>query len=102
LISLTDDSWLLNRFRIGVAIKPVDWLKIYAQGKTHGTTRVRPITPSANGCVGAEIDLVATYQPVKFLTFLAGYSHFFAGDYLADTGPSEDADFGYAQAPLSF
>jgi hypothetical protein len=31
--SLTDDNWLLNRFRIGVAIKPVDWLKIYAQGQ---------------------------------------------------------------------
>ena len=31
--SLTDDNWLLNRFRIGVAIKPVDWLKIYAQTK---------------------------------------------------------------------
>ena len=35
--SLTDDSWLLNRFRIGVAITPVDWLKSYAQGKTHGS-----------------------------------------------------------------
>ena len=29
--SLTDDNWFLNRFRIGVAIKPVDGLKIYAQ-----------------------------------------------------------------------
>jgi len=42
------------------------------------------------------------YQPVKFLTFLAGCGHFFAGDYLADTGPSDDADFGYVQAALSF
>jgi hypothetical protein len=32
----------------------------------------------------------------------AGYSHFFAGDYLADTGPSDDADFGYLQATISF
>jgi hypothetical protein len=29
--SLTDDNWFLNRFRLGVAIKPVDWLKLYAQ-----------------------------------------------------------------------
>ena len=26
-----DDSWLLNRFRIGLAFKPVSWLKIYGQ-----------------------------------------------------------------------
>ena len=31
--ALTDDSWLLQRFRIGVAVKPADWLKIYAQGQ---------------------------------------------------------------------
>ena len=24
-----------------------------------------------------------------------GYSHFFAGDYLSDTGAADDADFGY-------
>jgi Alginate export len=70
--------------------------------RANGTTRVRPITPSANSYVGSEIDLVVTYQPVKFLTFLAGYSHFFAGDYVADTGPSDDADFGYVQATISF
>jgi len=29
--SLTDDNWFLNRFRLGLAIKPVDWLKLYAQ-----------------------------------------------------------------------
>ena len=26
-----DDSWLLNRFRLGLAFKPVSWLKIYGQ-----------------------------------------------------------------------
>src|SRR6266480_2798877 len=70
--------------------------------RANGTTKVRPITPSASSYVGAEIDFVATYQPVKFLTFLAGYSHFFAGAYVADTGPSDDADFGYVQAIISF
>src|SRR5437867_860971 len=33
LNSLTDDTWLLQRFRLGVAIKPAGWLKIYAQGQ---------------------------------------------------------------------
>src|SRR5688572_4525210 len=31
--SLTDDNWFLNRFRIGMALKPTDWLTIYAQGQ---------------------------------------------------------------------
>ncbi len=31
--ALTDDGWLLQRFRIGMLIKPVSWLKIYAQGQ---------------------------------------------------------------------
>jgi hypothetical protein len=31
--ALTDDGWLLQRFRIGLLIKPVSWIKIYAQGQ---------------------------------------------------------------------
>ncbi|MBA3385094.1 MAG: alginate export family protein, partial [Chthoniobacterales bacterium] len=26
-----DDAWLLNRFRLGLALKPVSWFKFYAQ-----------------------------------------------------------------------
>src|SRR5207302_1347225 len=26
-----DDAWLLNRFRLGLTVKPVSWLKIYGQ-----------------------------------------------------------------------
>src|ERR671933_210446 len=28
-----DDSWLLNRFRLGLAVKPVSWLKFYGQAQ---------------------------------------------------------------------
>jgi hypothetical protein len=73
--------------------------------RANGITKVRPITPasrSASSYVGSEIDLLVTYQPVKFLNIWAGYSHFFAGDYLSATGPSDDADFGYVQATISF
>ncbi len=31
--SLTDDNWFLNRFRIGLLLKPMPWLKLYAQGQ---------------------------------------------------------------------
>ena len=73
--------------------------------RANGTSKVRPITPAsrdASSYVGSEIDLLVTYQPVKFLNIWAGYSHFFAGDYLNATGPSDDADFGYVQATISF
>src|SRR5204863_6845286 len=26
-----DDVWILNRFRLGLTVKPVSWLKIYGQ-----------------------------------------------------------------------
>ncbi len=109
-------SWQnLHNPELSLRVKPIKPLTLELDGhafwladtndawyRANGTTRVRPITPSASNYVGAEIDLLATYQPVKFLTFVAGYSHFFAGDYLADTGPSDDADFGYVQAIISF
>ncbi len=109
-------SWQnLHNPELSLRVKPIKPLTLELDGhafwladtndawyRANGTTRVRPITPSASNYVGAEIDLLATYQPAKFLTFVAGYSHFFAGDYLADTGPSDDADFGYVQAIISF
>jgi Alginate export len=73
--------------------------------RANGVTKVRPITPAsrnASSYVGSEVDLLVTYQPVKFLNIWAGYSHFFAGDYLNATGPSDDADFGYLQATINF
>jgi len=70
--------------------------------RANGTTRVRPITPGAPSYVGSEIDLVGSYQPKKFLSFQAGYSHFFSGSYVAATGPDGDANFGYVQALVNF
>ena len=70
--------------------------------RANGTTRVRPITPGAPNYVGSELDVLITCQPVKSLVFLVGYSHFFAGDYVSATGPSDDADFGYVQATINF
>ena len=73
--------------------------------RANGLTRVRPLTPlarNASNYAGSEIDLTVIYQPVKFLAFQVGYSHFFAGDYLRDTGADDDADFGYVQAMVTF
>lgn len=70
--------------------------------RANGTAKVRDITPSASGYAGSEVDLTLTYAPEKWLSFMAGYSHFFAGDYLSDTGASSDADFAYVQMTIKF
>ncbi len=73
--------------------------------RANGMTAVRQSTPAARAAsnfVGQEIDFIVTWNATKSLQFQGGYAHFFAGDYLADTGPSDDADFGYLQATLSF
>ena len=77
-----------------------------------GNSILRTTTPGKNGqdvrtigasnFAGHEIDLTANWKVNKHLSFLIGYSHFFAGDYLRDTGTHSDADFGYVQATLSF
>ena len=78
--------------------------------RTFGTARTVP-PPSvrsrrsrrnADKFAGAELDFLVTYKPLKQLGFTAGYSHFFAGDYLRNTGAHDDADFGYVQATIEF
>jgi hypothetical protein len=73
--------------------------------RANGLTPLRPLTPaarSADSYVGSEIDLTVTWAVNKNVQILAGYSHFFAGAYLADTGTSDDADFGYVMATVTF
>lgn len=61
----------------------------------------RDATGGSGSFVGSEIDLTATYAPHKRVKVLAGYSHFFTGDFVADTGPHSDADFFYTQLTLN-
>ena len=73
--------------------------------RANGTTAVRPLTPLARNAdkyAGSELDFTVTYKPVRQLALQAGYSHFFAGSYLKDTGAHDDADFGYVQATIEF
>ena len=61
----------------------------------------RDPTGAADSFVGSEVDLTVSYAPHKRVKFLAGYSHFFTGDFVKDTGPHSDADFAYFQMTLS-
>jgi len=73
--------------------------------RANGSTAVRPLNAAARNAdsfCGAEIDILATWAVTRNVSLEAGYSHFFAGPYLEDTGASSDADFGYVQATISF
>lgn len=78
--------------------------------RSNGLSALRTRTPDgrdvrtigARNFAGQEIDLTATWEATKNVKVQAGYSHFFAGGYLADTGPSDDADFGYLMTTISF
>jgi hypothetical protein len=43
--------------------------------------------------VGSGLSLTSEYELVENLNFTAIYTHFFAGDFIRDTGSSEDIDF---------
>lgn len=52
--------------------------------------------------IGAELDLTLLYKINRHTDFLAGYSHFFTGDFLDATGAHEDVDFLYTQLAFQF
>lgn len=52
--------------------------------------------------VGWEVDAVATYKPAPHVSTQLGICHFFAGDALEDSGPSEDVDFVYLSLGYTF
>ncbi len=70
--------------------------------RSNGTTRVRPVTPGADSHAGCELDFTVNTKLSRHLDMLFGYSHFFAGAYLAATGPSDDADFAYLMFTLNY
>jgi hypothetical protein len=79
---------------------------LYAGNGTPRTTGGYGINPSAGDNVGSELDLTASYAITRFASAQAGYSHFFAGDYvknsLAGHGGAMDADYFYAQLTCNF
>jgi hypothetical protein len=52
--------------------------------------------------IGTEVDLLMTWQFDRHTQFYFGYSHFFAGDFIEETGAHQDIDFFYAAASYTF
>ncbi len=105
----------LNDYRLQFGVKPTSKLdlqtdlhliyldtakdSLYNAGR--GVTRTAAAS-DVNTHVGNELDLLAQYKMCEYADFLAGYSHFFAGKYLEETGAADDGDFFYVQTTLNF
>ena len=78
--------------------------------RSNGLSTLRTRTPDgrdvrtigARAFAGHEFDLTVSYEFRKNIKLQAGYSHFFAGSYLSDTGADDDADFGYIMTTFSY
>lgn len=108
----------LNNVRIQGSVKPTKKLKLqtdyhliyldtYKDSLYSASRAVSRTASASNGSdlnthVGNELDLTANYKYNDSLSVLIGYSHFFAGKYLAQTGANDDGDFAYVQTVLSF
>lgn len=56
----------------------------------------------ADDYVGDELDAVVRYDLNKHVSLETGCAHFFAGEYVEDTGSADDADWFYLQTTLNF
>ena len=52
--------------------------------------------------IGSELDLILNWQIDRHFNAYFGYSHFFAGDFIDETGADDDIDFFYAAAQFTF
>ena len=103
----------LNDYRYQISAKPTKKLKIQAdfhmlyldtvKDSYYSVARgvVRTATRSVDDHLGNEIDLTADYKVNDYINVGLGYSHFFAGDYLRETGADDDADFFYLQTTIA-
>jgi hypothetical protein len=67
-----------------------------------GGTAVRAGGLGSSSEVGQEIDLTLKNKFDRHLVGLLGYSHFFAGDFIEESGSSDDIDFLYVQLEYTF
>ena len=105
----------LNAVRFTADIKPnkkltlqTDYWTFYLDGNADAAyNAARGQLRAANqragsSFMGTEIDFLVKYAMNKNVNLLGGYSHFFAGKFLRQTGNNDDADYFYLQSLLKF
>ncbi len=63
---------------------------------------LRPGTTTTARYVGAETDVLATYNFTRHLQGYTGYSRFFTGEFISKTGKDKDSDFYYVALQYTF
>jgi len=63
---------------------------------------VRAAGASRAAYTGNEFDIVTNWQINKHISTYVGYAHFFAGDFIQETGKHDDIDFFYASMTFAF
>ena len=61
-----------------------------------------PVVRLGAAFAGMELDLLCSYKINDAASITLSYIHFFAGDYLDDTGAGDDADFGFIATQWTF
>lgn len=104
----------IQDFSVGVSLSPLDKLTVRVEGHQFaraentdalydaGGNVVRAGDAGSSHDIGQEVDVVADYKLNLHLALQAGYSHFFAGDFISQSGADEDIDFVYASTQCTF
>ena len=61
-----------------------------------------PVAGEDDLYVGSELDLSFVYKIDRHWKVTGGYCHFWSGDFIEATGPSEDTDFFWLDAQVTF
>lgn len=98
----------------GLTVKPIDKLTVKLDGHLFwladdsdalynaGGGVVRAGGTGRSSEVGAEIDLLLIYQIDRHQQVIVGYSHFFAGPFIKQSGGQDDIDFAYLGYQFTF
>jgi hypothetical protein len=99
---------------VGVGIEPIKGFVIALRGYHFWRARIGDALYNAGGAVvrapgesdsrtvGNELDVTTTYRFARYFLGQVGYSRFFAGSFIEDTGPSDDISFLYASLTARF
>lgn len=105
----------IHAFSTQFILKPTDKLTLLAWGhlfwldeatdglyNAAGVVSRRDLTGSSGTDVGQEIDLTATYEIRSGVSCEVGYSYFWTGDFIQNTGDGKAAHFLYTEFRVKF
>jgi hypothetical protein len=67
-----------------------------------GGVQIRPGSAGSSSSIGSELDLAVRHRFDRHTVGIVGYSHFFAGDFIKESGASDDIDWVWVQMQYTF